>query len=92
MNHLFDMILSGSGSHSGHPNYRNQYNNTPIHNQPIENPNAMICRKCNSRIPTGSKFCLQCGEKVNDVLFCQHCGEKLPSNAKFCINCGNKLG
>ncbi|MDA8229078.1 MAG: zinc ribbon domain-containing protein [Desulfitobacterium hafniense] len=58
-------------------------------NQP--GANAIICSKCNSQIPVGSKFCLECGEKVNESLFCMNCGEKLPPNAKFCLKCGNKI-
>jgi len=85
---LFDGIGSRSGSNN---NNRNQYQNTPVNNQPIVNQNAMICSKCNSEIPDGSKFCLQCGQKVNDVLFCMNCGEKLPQNAKFCLKCGKGI-
>ena len=84
---LFDVLGSGSG-YCG--NNRNQYNNQPMNNQPRTNQNS-ICSKCNSQIPAGSKFCLQCGEKVNDVLFCMECGEKLPPNAKFCLKCGKKI-
>jgi ribosomal protein L40E len=88
---LFNMIVSRSLSHGKNNNYGNQYNNAPMHNQPTANQNAMNCGKCNSQIPAGSKFCLQCGEKVSDVLFCMNCGEKLPPNAKFCLKCGNKI-
>lgn len=85
---LFDIINSGSWS-SG--KYKNQYSNRPIYNQPMGNQNPMNCSRCNSRIPSGSKFCLQCGEKVNDVLFCMNCGEQLPPNAKFCLKCGKRI-
>ena len=92
LGNLFNMIGSGSGSKSDPDNYGNQNNNTPRHNQPIANQNAMSCSKCNSPIPAGSKFCLQCGQKVSEALFCMSCGEKLPANAKFCLKCGNKIG
>ena len=72
-------------------NIEMQYQNTPMNNQPIANQNAMSCSKCNSHIPAGSKFCLQCGEKVSCSLFCMNCGEKIPPNAKFCLKCGNKI-
>ena len=62
-----------------------------MHNQPLANQNSMTCSKCNSKVPKGSKFCLQCGEKVNDVLFCMSCGEKLPQSAKFCLKCGKGI-
>jgi membrane protease subunit (stomatin/prohibitin family) len=91
LGNLFNMLGSGSGSgRSG----RNQYtsnNNQPMQNQPMQNQNSMSCNKCNSKIPAGSKFCLQCGEKVNDVLHCMSCGEKMPSNARFCLKCGKKI-
>jgi ribosomal protein L40E len=63
-----------------------------MYNQPVANPNVLICSKCSSQIPVGSKFCLQCGEKVCNELFCLNCGEKLPLDAKFCLKCGNKIG
>ncbi|WP_027625692.1 zinc ribbon domain-containing protein [Clostridium lundense] len=88
---LFDIITSRSCSHGHYNNYGNQYNNEPMYNQPVMNQNTIICRRCNSKIPAGSKFCLQCGEKVSDVLFCMNCGEKLPPNAKFCLKCGNRI-
>jgi len=92
---LFDVLGSGSGSRSrsnrNYNKYENQNNNAPIHNQPSPIQNSMTCSKCNSKVPEGSKFCLQCGEKVNNVLFCMSCGEKLPQNAKFCLKCGKGI-
>lgn len=87
---IFDMF--GSRSHSGGYNndYRNQYND-PRQNQTYPNQGSLHCRKCNSNVPAGSKFCLNCGEQVKAELVCQNCGEKMPPNAKFCNNCGNKL-
>lgn len=81
------------------PSYPNQQmvpnqqlqTNYPIQNQQIWQQNNLVCSKCNSKIPAGSKFCLECGEKVNDTLFCTNCKEKLPTNAKFCLNCGSKV-
>lgn len=87
MRKLFDMIGSGGFSGSNHKHH----NNNPIYNEPLPTKNTITCRKCNSQIPEGSKFCLQCGEKVDESLFCPNCGEKLPQNAKFCLGCGTKL-
>ena len=89
---LFNMVGSRSGSDDNH---RNQYSNTsnnnqPIVNQPVANKNALVCSKCNAEVPTGSRFCLQCGQKVNDVIHCVDCGEKIIANAKFCPSCGKK--
>jgi len=82
---LLNMVGSNSGSQG---NYNNRENNNP----PTPNQNTIICSKCNSRVPVGSKFCLQCGEKVSVVAACTNCGEKLPPNANFCLKCGNKMG
>jgi ribosomal protein L40E len=100
LGNLFNILGSGSNS-------RGNYNNYPLQHQPgfpsqqqpgypqqPQNPinqNVVVCSKCNSQIPAGSKFCLECGQKVNDILHCISCGEKLPLNAKFCLNCGTRL-
>lgn len=89
---FFSMIASGSSSSGGHyKNYRNQYNNNSMQNQPLSNQGFLKCSNCNGEIPIGSKFCLNCGEKVKDVSFCANCGEKVPPNSKFCLKCGKKL-
>ena len=97
---LFNMMGSGSRS-GGHYNQnqnqffqQNQQQNPQQFN--MQNPQPMQqgtqpCVKCSSQIPSGSKFCLECGEKVSGTLFCLGCGEKLPPNAKFCMSCGTKL-
>ena len=85
---LFDIIASRSSSYR---NRRHQYPNKPVYNEPASRGNYTICNKCRAEIPAGSKFCLQCGEKVNDALFCMNCGEKLPPNAKFCMQCGKRV-
>jgi len=91
---LFDMGGSGSGSGSGkryrQNNAHNQSQNTQTNQQPTGHQNSTVCSSCNAQIPTGSKFCLQCGQKVNEPLFCLNCGEKLPPDAKFCLKCGIK--
>jgi ribosomal protein L40E len=94
---LFDMVASRGGSggqYRNQPNQMNQgnqYNNSLLQNQPGLNQNAVSCTKCRAQIPSGSKFCLQCGEAVKDALFCLGCGEKLPLDAKFCMKCGQKV-
>lgn len=50
---------------------------------------AIVCASCNASIPAGSKFCLECGTKVEDKPgFCMSCGASLPPEAKFCPSCG----
>lgn len=51
------------------------------------------CKSCNSDIPEGSKFCLECGTKVETetLVKCSVCGASVP-NGKFCLECGAKIG
>lgn len=91
LGNLFKHIFPGSGSGGHYNNHGNQCNNMPMPNQPVSNQSTINCNKCGSKIPTGSKFCLECGDKVQDALFCANCGEKVPPNSKFCLKCGNKL-
>lgn len=92
LGNLFNVFGSGS-SRDYYNNYPGQYPNQPYPNQPNPNiSNQMTgCPGCNAQIPVGSKFCAQCGAKLNEALFCTSCGEKLPPNAKFCLKCGTKL-
>ena len=52
------------------------------------------CPKCGAAIPTGSKFCLECGEKIETVpsgmVVCPECG-KTVQKGKFCPECGHKF-
>lgn len=90
LGNLFDIIGSKSNSNRHKNQYPQQYPSQPAQNQQPMQQTTVNCGKCNSQIPRGSKFCLECGEKVNDVLHCMNCGEKLPSTAKFCLKCGAK--
>ena len=53
-----------------------------------------ICPNCNSEVPENSKFCLECGTKIellaeNEVI-CPACGKKT-HKGKFCMECGASL-
>ena len=52
------------------------------------------CPKCGAAIPTGSKFCLECGEKIETVpdgmITCPECGQTVVKG-KFCPECGHKF-
>lgn len=47
----------------------------------------MICPRCQSCIPDGSKFCRECGER--QISFCVKCGSEMPPDHNVCGNCGN---
>ncbi|RPH48788.1 MAG: guanylate cyclase [Desulfobacteraceae bacterium] len=49
----------------------------------------MICPECRNEIPEGSKFCKECGRKLD--LICPECGRNVPLDSKFCIDCGHDL-
>lgn len=49
----------------------------------------MKCQKCQLDNPQDSKFCLECGQKLE--LGCPECGKALPIGAKFCNECGCNL-
>ena len=49
----------------------------------------MKCPNCQFENPKSSKFCLECGEKLE--LRCPQCGNALPLGAKFCNECGQRL-
>ncbi|MHC4639863.1 MAG: double zinc ribbon domain-containing protein, partial [Planctomycetota bacterium] len=56
----------------------------------------MKCPKCEFENPKGSKFCLECGNKIEQCgnkteLRCPSCNEPLPADAKFCNECGHDL-
>lgn len=49
----------------------------------------MICPDCQMALPEGSKFCKECGNRIN--LTCPECGKSLSPDCKFCIECGHHL-
>lgn len=59
----------------------------------------MICSKCNSEIPNGSRFCPVCGAECEAAApaaaeqknVCTKCGQELKVGAKFCPGCGNSV-
>ena len=57
-------------------------------------PEKEVCSKCGASIPTGSKFCPECGEKTEKVpdnmITCPECGQTVVKG-KFCPECGHKF-
>ena len=50
------------------------------------------CEECRAVLPTGAKFCLECGTKVMPKGICLECNAKLPEKARFCPECGTPAG
>ena len=54
----------------------------------------VTCPKCGSAVPANSKFCLECGNKIeilaDDEVICPVCGKKV-KKGKFCLECGASL-
>ena len=49
----------------------------------------MKCPDCQTVLPDGSKFCNECGKKLEVV--CPECGKANPLASKFCLECGHSL-
>ena len=54
----------------------------------------VACPNCNSEVPENSKFCLECGTKIEPLnenqVICPTCG-KMTAKGKFCMECGAPL-
>jgi hypothetical protein len=53
---------------------------------------TVACTECSVNLPTGAKFCLECGAKVIPRGICPECETKLTEHAKFCLECGTPVG
>jgi len=59
--------------------------------QPTAPPPGIKCKSCGAEIPSGSKFCINCGDKVGGGISCPECKADVPPGSKFCLNCGTKM-
>ena len=54
-----------------------------------------ICKNCNLENSNESKFCVGCGNKLENEIIksfsCQKCGFENDKEVKFCTNCGMQL-
>jgi membrane protease subunit (stomatin/prohibitin family) len=53
----------------------------------------LICPKCNAQVPSGTRFCPNCGNTMTPPAAapgapCPKCGQPVPAGVKFCPNCG----
>ena len=55
----------------------------------------MKCSKCGTENAAGYKFCVKCGNKLEEEqprkLFCTKCGTQLKEGMKFCTKCGTPV-
>ena len=55
----------------------------------------MKCSKCGTENTAGYKFCVKCGNKLEEEqprkLFCTKCGTQLKEGMKFCTKCGTPV-
>lgn len=49
----------------------------------------IVCPECKAQIAVGSKFCNQCGAKLESK--CPSCGADVAPGSAFCSECGQKL-
>lgn len=50
----------------------------------------MRCQQCRAYLPSGAKFCNQCGLRAE--VACPDCEIVLPPVSRFCLHCGKALG
>lgn len=90
-----DMIGLGVGMAAAGtiaPKLGNMFNGLGNENESKATAN---CTKCGAKLPTGAKFCFECGEKVapivpTDSIVCPNCGNTV-AKGKFCPECGHKF-
>jgi membrane protease subunit (stomatin/prohibitin family) len=63
---------------------------TPAPAAPTASASTVVCHSCGKSVANGSKFCPECGAKLNVKKFCSNCGAELKAGAKFCSECGTK--
>ena len=59
-------------------------------------PAGNVCSACGAVNAEGTKFCFECGNKLEAVApaapVCPNCGTEVAAGLRFCGECGTKLG
>lgn len=53
--------------------------------------NEVVCPKCGTKYPAGTRFCSSCGTQLTQEKKKCSCGHENEPGALFCSNCGKKL-
>ncbi|MBR1935389.1 MAG: zinc ribbon domain-containing protein [Muribaculaceae bacterium] len=56
--------------------------------------NYIECPECGNHLPLDSKFCNQCGTRIEATVSnqsCPHCGNMIPRGSTFCPQCGKQV-
>lgn len=65
-----------------------------VDNDDSKKKSNVTCPKCGNEVPENSKFCLECGAKIeilaDDEMICPNCSSKT-RKGKFCMECGASL-
>src|SRR5215207_672481 len=62
----------------------------PLKQERTQTSVVVVCYQCKYENKQGSKFCNNCGTKLQNP--CPNCGKNNPENSAFCNQCGSKLG
>ena len=64
----------------------------------LETPGIVACPNCGAANDPGTKFCRECGAKLEapppaepQKRFCPSCGKEVAPGIKFCPECGQKM-
>ena len=62
----------------------------PVAHSATQN-DGIICPECGNMLTSNSKFCNECGCKIQAAPVCPECGTQLQPGSKFCNECGTKI-
>lgn len=51
----------------------------------------MKCKKCEFENVESAKYCINCGERLDDNIICPKCAHTVSNEAKYCPTCGYKI-
>ncbi len=87
------LFRGGKALYDGIDGFANQIVNGLDESQPSisTTSQSIVCKNCNTENTLSTKYCIECGNSLQESILCPQCGEKNLSSAKFCGECGTKL-